>query len=54
MMAQRNENASIDGIEIDDNAIKDASMNFNNSTWSNRLKLIHLMSLNIKQPKNTI
>jgi len=51
MMAQRNENASIDGIEIDDNAIKDASMNFKNSTWSNRLNLIHLDVLKYKTTK---
>ena len=51
MMAQRNENASIDAIEIDENAIKDASMNFNNSTWSNRLNLINHDVTNIKQQK---
>ena len=52
MMAQRNENASIDAIEIDENAIKDASMNFNNSRWSNRLNLIHHDVTSYRTAKN--
>ncbi len=52
MMAQRNENASIDAIEIDENSIKDASMNFNNSTWSNRLNLIHHDVTSFRTAKN--
>ena len=52
MMAQRNENASIDAIEIDENSIKDASMNFNNSTWTNRLNLIHHDVTSFRTAKN--
>ena len=52
MMAQRSENAIIDAIEIDENAIKDASMNFNNSTWSNRLNLIHHDVTSYRTAKN--
>ena len=37
MVAQRNEKALIDGIDIDRNAIEEASLNFGNSPWSERL-----------------
>lgn len=39
MMAQRNENAQIEAIEIEPNAQSEARFNFENSPWSNRLQL---------------
>lgn len=39
MLAQRSE-AQIDAVEIDEGALKDASLNFENSHWSGRLQLI--------------
>lgn len=41
MIAQRNESALIDAIEIDCNACKEAVYNFNNSPWSDRLSVIN-------------
>ncbi len=39
MMAQKNEEAEIHAIEIEENAFKQAQINFDNSPWSNRLHL---------------
>lgn len=41
MLAQRNNNALIDAIEIDDQAVIDAEFNFQNCPWSDRINLIH-------------
>lgn len=38
MIAQRNPEVSITGIDIDSNAIREAKRNFNNSPWSDRLE----------------
>lgn len=40
MLAQRTLNANIFGVELDEIAVKDATFNFENSPWSNRLSLI--------------
>ena len=40
MIAQRNANAMITGIDIDHDAVDEASVNFANSPWSNRLKAL--------------
>lgn len=37
MIAQRNSQAIIHGIDIDENAVAEASTNFSNSPWSDRL-----------------
>ena len=37
MIAQRNHNAAITAIDIDQNAIDEANVNFANSPWSNRV-----------------
>ena len=37
MMAQKNTTAQIDAIEIEKNAFKECTLNFNNSNWSDRL-----------------
>ncbi len=42
MAAQRNPNASITAIEIEKNAFKQASYNFQNATWASRLNLHHI------------
>jgi tRNA1Val (adenine37-N6)-methyltransferase len=39
MLAQRFENAVIDAIEIDENAVKQAEINIKNSPWSNRIQI---------------
>lgn len=44
MLAQRNSEAKIEAVEIDKEASDEASMNFKNSSWSNRLCL-HQTSL---------
>ena len=38
MMAQKNATAQIDAIEIESNAFKECTLNFNNSNWSDRLQ----------------
>lgn len=40
MLAQRCD-ANIDAIEIDDDAVSEATLNFNNSPWEERLAIIH-------------
>lgn len=40
MVAQRNADALIDAIDIDHNAIEEASLNFSNSPWAERLTAI--------------
>ena len=40
MVAQRNDTSIIDAIDIDHNAIEEATLNFNNSPWSDRLTAI--------------
>ena len=60
MMAQKSQNsptkAFIDAIEIDDNAAKQASLNFANTKWSSRLRLIHcdVTQFNASQPYDVI
>ena len=41
MLAQRNSISRVTAVEIDNDAVEDAKYNFNNSTWSNRLSVIH-------------
>lgn len=41
MMAQRYPLATVTAVEIDENAIIDASENFKNSPWAERIQLIH-------------
>lgn len=41
MVAQRNPNTSITAIEIEENAFKQASYNFQISKWNSRLKIYH-------------
>ncbi len=41
MMAQRNEKALIDAVEIDKKAYEEAKYNFEISKWSNRLSIFH-------------
>ena len=40
MLAQRNQNAQIDAIEIDEASANEAQYNFEQSDWGNRLNLI--------------
>jgi tRNA1Val (adenine37-N6)-methyltransferase len=40
MMTQRSE-ANITAIEIEENAFRDASLNIQNSPWSERIKIVH-------------
>ena len=40
MIAQRNAQAIIDGIDIDDDAVNEARSNFRNSPWSDRMTAI--------------
>jgi len=40
MLAQRTKGASITGLDIDRYAYREAELNFNNSPWKNRLKVI--------------
>ncbi|MDA3817249.1 MAG: methyltransferase [Prolixibacteraceae bacterium] len=42
MLAQRNRTAQIDAIEIEEGAVNDASANFINSPWKERLQLHHI------------
>ena len=39
MLAQRNPNLTVDAIDIDENSTLEASDNFANSPWSNRLNI---------------
>jgi tRNA1Val (adenine37-N6)-methyltransferase len=41
MLAQRLRHAQIDGIEIDDDAFEEATLNFENSPWADRLFCYH-------------
>ena len=41
MIAQRNQNAIIDAVEIDESAGRNAERNFSASPWSDRLNLYH-------------
>lgn len=41
MMAQRFPDARITAVEIDDDAVIDAKVNFDNSPWSDRIELVH-------------
>ncbi|MDO3694473.1 methyltransferase [Wenyingzhuangia sp. chi5] len=41
MLAQRNEIAKIDAVEIAENAFTEAQLNFSNAPWSNRLKVFN-------------
>ena len=41
MMAQRFPEARFTAVEIDENAVLDASKNFSSSPWSERIKLVH-------------
>ena len=42
MVAQRNPSALIDAIDIDHNAIEEAALNFECSSWSDRLKALEI------------
>ena len=48
MLAQKNLHAGIDAVEIDLNAFTQAHSNFNQSPWSNRLKIYHENIINFK------
>lgn len=41
MIAQKNESIEVTAIDIDKAAVQEASLNFRNSNWSNRLTAIH-------------
>ncbi len=41
MLAQKNKNICINAIEIDVESAKEAELNFQNSSWSNRLRIVH-------------
>ena len=41
MLAQKNKNICIHAIEIDVESAKEAELNFQNSSWSNRLRIVH-------------
>lgn len=41
MLAQRYPDAEITAVEIDDNAVKDASVNFSSSPYAERIHLVH-------------
>jgi tRNA1Val (adenine37-N6)-methyltransferase len=41
MLAQQNENLFVDAVEIDKDNVADCQVNFSNSPWSKRLRLIH-------------
>ena len=41
MLAQRTVDSKITAVEIEAAAAKEATFNFNNSPWSNRLNLVH-------------
>ena len=41
MIAQKNKNICIHAIEIDVESAKEAELNFQNSSWSNRLRIVH-------------
>lgn len=41
MLAQRFPDAQITAVEIDDNAVKDASVNFASSPYAERIRLVH-------------
>lgn len=51
MLAQRNANLKIFGIEIEKNAFEESKTNFKNSPWKNRLKAEHV-SLQQYVPKS--
>jgi len=51
MMAQRNDHAIIDAIDIDKGACEQAQENFSNSPWSGRLTSIHSSLQNYKPDK---
>lgn len=42
IMAQRFPDAQLSAVEIDDNAVKDASVNFASSKWADRITLHHI------------
>ena len=42
MIAQRNSGAIIEAIDIEHNAVAEASLNFSNSPWADRLTAIHV------------
>ena len=46
MLAQQNDTLQVTGVEIDQASAEEAILNFKNSTWSNRLQLIHNDFLN--------
>ncbi len=52
MLAQRtNENVFVHAVDIDKAACKQATINFNNSKWSNRLKVFHTSIQNFLSEK---
>ncbi len=52
MMAQKNNHASIDAIDIDQGAFQQAKENFVNSPWGNRLTAVHSPIQNYFPSKN--
>ncbi len=50
MMAQKSKSASVDAIEIDRNAVEQASKNFAASKWADRLNSIHSDLANFDPP----
>ena len=42
MIAQRNQNLEITGIEIEPNSFEESKFNFNNSPWNKRLEAVNL------------
>jgi tRNA1Val (adenine37-N6)-methyltransferase len=52
MMAQKYPNANIFGIEIDENSVSQAKENIQNSTWGDRIHIIHSSIQEYSSPVN--
>ena len=51
MLAQRNLNSNITGIDIDEITAKEAQLNINNSDWKERVKIKHISLQNFVSKK---